>query len=150
MSGVLMTGALAACGGGQGGGEETATPTTTSEAPTGAPAETGSTEPEPTDTEESEPMPDDETTPRLDPSAGSDKSGPKSEMTIGGTVESGVESGCLILEHKGTVYGIFGEYDESVVYAGAEVTLHGHTDPGMMSFCQQGTPFVVEEAESAG
>jgi hypothetical protein len=48
------------------------------------------------------------------------------------------------------VYGIFGNFDTSVVYAGAEVTLHGKVDTGMMSTCQQGTPFVVEDAETAG
>ena len=94
-------------------------------------------------------MPD-ETTPYLDPSAGSTgKPGPSGEMTLTGTVESGVESGCLVIESEGTVYGIFGNYDESVVHAGARVTLSGHTDSGIMSVCQQGTPFVVEQARPA-
>lgn len=91
----------------------------------------------------------DEHTPYLDPSLGSDKPREGHELTITGTVESGVESGCLVIEHDGTVYGIFGDYDESVVYAGAEVTLRGYPDPTMMSFCQQGTPFVVQEAGAA-
>ncbi|RRS00069.1 hypothetical protein [Glycomyces terrestris] len=89
------------------------------------------------------------TSPSMEPSFDdSSKSG--SVTTITGTVESGVESGCLVLEFEGTVYGIYGSYDASVVYAGAEVTLHGVVDSGMMTTCQQGTPFVVSEAEAAG
>ena len=145
--GVLVAGlllaAIAACGSGEGGSEEgTSAAQTTSETPT--------TEipTEPSESEESR-MPD-ETTPFLDPSMGaSDKPGVNAETTISGTVESGVETGCLVLTYEGTVYGIYGDYDSSIVYAGAEVTLHGHLEPDMMSFCQQGTPFVVEEDESA-
>ncbi|GAB3221424.1 hypothetical protein GCM10027447_06930 [Glycomyces halotolerans] len=150
MAAGLLLAALVACGaGGNGADDESPSivvPTTGPVTDTAEPTE--SSEPEPTDAEESEPMPDE--TPYLDPSLGSDKPGSTSEMTITGTVESGVESGCLILDYKGTVYGIFGDYDKSVVYAGAEVELHGHLEPDMMSFCQQGTPFVVEEAESVG
>jgi hypothetical protein len=135
-AGGVLAAALAACGAGGGGGGETspsaASPSTAVEP----------TEPEVTD------MPDE--TPYLDPSMGTGSSDAKAEMTITGTVEAGVESGCLVMTYEGTVYGIFGRFDESIVHAGAEVTLHGHLDPGMMSFCQQGTPFVVEEAESAG
>jgi glutamate synthase domain-containing protein 3 len=54
-----------------------------------------------------------------------------------------------VLEHEGTVYGIFGNYDAAVVYAGATVTLQGTVDDGMMTTCQQGTPFVVEDAQSS-
>lgn len=143
---MIIAAALAACGSQEEPAEEDTV---------GSPTGTSSSEPSETPTaettapEEDTPMTE-ETTPYLDPSAGStDKPGSSSSMTITGTVESGVEAGCLILEHEGTVYGIFGEYDKSVVYAGAEVTLSGYTDSGMMSFCQQGTPFVVEEAESA-
>jgi hypothetical protein len=132
---------LAACGSGGGGSDDDSSAPSTSAAPT--------TSPETTANEES-PVPD-ETTPYLDPSLGdSSKPGSDAQTTISGTVESGVESGCLVLEHDGTVYGIFGNFDSSVVYAGAEVTLHGKVDTGMMSTCQQGTPFVVEDAETAG
>ncbi|MDN3240146.1 hypothetical protein [Glycomyces tritici] len=132
--GVLMVAVLAACGSGGGGSDgETSTPVISAE-PTSAP--------EPT---EESPVPE-ETTPYLDPSLG-DSSKPGSSMTISGTIEAGVESGCLVLEHEGTVYGIFGNFDSSVVYAGATVTLQGKVDDGMMSTCQQGTPFVVEDAQ---
>lgn len=139
--GAFLVAVLAACGSGGGGSDDDSSAPSTSAAPT--------TSPETTATEES-PVPD-ETTPYLDPSLGdSSKPGSDAQTTISGTVESGVESGCLVLEHDGTVYGIFGNFDSSVVYAGAEVTLHGKVDTGMMSTCQQGTPFVVEDAETAG
>ncbi|MCC3765824.1 hypothetical protein K3N28_22450 [Glycomyces sp. TRM65418] len=140
--GALLVTVLAACGSGGGGAADTAEPST-SAAPTAL-----SPSPEATVTEETT-VPD-ETTPYLDPSLGdSSKPGSASQTTISGTVEAGVESGCLVLEHDGTVYGIFGNYDSSIVYAGAKVTLHGQIDKGMMSTCQQGTPFVVEDAETA-
>ena len=145
-AGVLAAGmlaaALAACGPSRGDFDEgSGASETTAEAPTSEP------EADPSDSEEGE-MPD-QTTPFLDPSMG-DSDEPGAEMTISGTVEAGVESGCLVLTHDGTVYGIFGDYDEAVVYAGAEVTLHGRLDPGMLSYCQQGTAFVVEDAQTAG
>lgn len=141
--GALLLVVLAACGAGGGGSEDP------SETPTSVSPTEPTTSPEATATEET-PVPDD-TTPRLDPSSGdTSKPGADAQKTITGTIESGVESGCLVLEHGGTVYGIFGNYDSQVVYAGAEVTLHGKVDPNMMSTCQQGTPFVVEEAETAG
>lgn len=143
---MLVAGALAACGSQEEPAEQEETTVSPTEAASSEPSATPTAET--TAPEEDTPMPE-ETTPYLDPSAGSSDK-PTSSMTITGTVESGVEAGCLILEYDGTVYGIFGNYDRSVVYAGAEVTLSGYTDLGMMSFCQQGTPFVVEEAESAG
>lgn len=135
MFGALMLAALTACGAGGGGSDdETSTPSASAE-PTSAPEST-----------EESPVPE-ETTPYLDPSLG-DTTKPGSAITISGTVEAGVESGCLVLEHEGTVYGIFGDFDTSVVYAGAQVTLQGNVDDGMMSTCQQGTPFVVEDAQT--
>lgn len=133
--GAFMLAALTACGAGGGGSDdETSTPSASAE-PTSAPEST-----------EESPVPE-ESTPYLDPSLG-DTTKPGSATTISGTVEAGVESGCLVLEHDGTVYGIFGDFDTSVVYAGATVTLQGNVDDGMMSTCQQGTPFVVEDAQT--
>lgn len=133
--GALMLAVLTACGSGGGGSDdETSTPSASAE-PTTAPEST-----------EESPVPE-ETTPYLDPSLG-DTTKPGSAITISGTVEEGVESGCLVLEHEGTVYGLFGNFDTSVVYAGATVSLQGNVDDGMMSTCQQGTPFVVEDAQT--
>jgi hypothetical protein len=136
--GALLLSVLAACGAGDGGsGDESATPTS-STVPTTAPEST-----------EESPMPE-ETTPYLDPSLGDSSKPSSAQSTISGTVESGVEAGCLVLEHEGTVYGIYGSFDTAVVFAGASVTLHGKIENDMMTTCQQGTPFVVEEAEAAG
>ncbi|SDL55329.1 hypothetical protein SAMN05216298_4340 [Glycomyces sambucus] len=137
LTGGLLLAVLTGCGAdGSGSEDETsAAPTTASATPTDA-------------TTEESPVPDETTSfPPLDETS---KPGGGSATTITGTIESGVESGCLVLEFEGTVYGIFGSFDSSVVYAGAQVTLHGVVDTGMMSTCQQGTPFVVSEAETAG
>src|SRR5690606_24266064 len=89
VGGVLM-GALAARGAGGGGGGETS-PSTVS--PTAGPlTETVEpTEPEVTD------MPDE--TPYLGPSMGREHSDAKAAMTITGTVEAGVEAGCLVMAY---------------------------------------------------
>lgn len=145
LAGALLVAALAACGSGAPEDPQT-TPSAAESTDLASP--TPPLDPSPT---EETPVPDDETTPYLDPSLGeSSKAGSNSQTTITGTVKSGVEAGCLVLEHEGTVYGIYGRFDSSVVYAGAKVTLHGKIDTGMMTTCQQGTPFVVEDAESAG
>jgi hypothetical protein len=138
LTGGLMLASLTACGAGGSGSEDdpSATPTTA------VPSESS------TPTGEETTVPD--ISPSLEPSfEDSSKPGSASQTTITGTIASGVESGCLILEYDGTVYGIYGSYDSSIVYAGAEVTLHGVVDSGMMTTCQQGTPFVVSEAETA-
>lgn len=139
--GALLLASTAACGSSPEGDDET---------PTAPEATETVSAPKTSEPEEESPVPE-ETTPYLDPSLGEpSKSGSSSQTTITGTVKSGVEAGCLILEHDGTVYGIYGRFDSSVVFAGAEVTLYGKVDTGMMTTCQQGTPFVVEDAESAG
>ncbi|QSB04482.1 hypothetical protein [Natronoglycomyces albus] len=88
--------------------------------------------------------------PSIDPSDGisdgdsDDKS--TGATTISGTIEAGVEHGCLVMTAEdGVVYGLFGG-DEAVMQAGNDVTLHGEVDENVMSFCQQGTPFVVSQA----
>jgi hypothetical protein len=133
--GALMLAALTACGAGGGGSDDDTPAPATSAEPTTALESTEET-----------PVPE-ETTPYLDPSLG--ETTKPGALTISGTVEEGVEAGCLVLEYEGTVYGIFGNFDSAVVYAGASVTLQGKVDEGMMSTCQQGTPFVVEEAQTA-
>jgi len=66
-------------------------------------------------------------------------------QTITGTVASGVEPGCLVLESGGASYLLIfdDEAMRSDAPAGKKVTLVGQTAPDMMSTCQQGTPFVV-------
>jgi hypothetical protein len=62
-----------------------------------------------------------------------------------GTVAAGVEPNCLVLQdEKGSHLLLF---DESALRAqvkvGARVTLTGRSEPGQMSTCQQGVPFIV-------
>jgi hypothetical protein len=63
------------------------------------------------------------------------------DKTISGTITAGVEPGCLILDDHLLV--IRDAALKPVAVVGASVTATGHADPGMMTTCQQGTPFVV-------
>jgi hypothetical protein len=67
------------------------------------------------------------------------------EMTMSGTVQAGVEHGCLIMEAGGKTYLLVGG-DRSVVREGARITVRGRPNPGLMTTCQQGEPFEVAEA----
>ncbi|WP_455565816.1 hypothetical protein [Micromonospora wenchangensis] len=71
--------------------------------------------------------------PRLPPGPGA------TELT--GTVESGVEPGCLLLDGHQLVGG-----PTDVLVKGARVTVTGRAQPDLMSTCQQGVPFLVESA----
>jgi hypothetical protein len=76
-----------------------------------------------------------------------DKSAPGAAgaTTISGTVTAGVEPNCLLLTGAGT--------DHLLIFAdpamradaavGAKVTVTGQAQPGQMTTCQQGTPFLV-------
>jgi len=61
--------------------------------------------------------------------------------TISGTITAGVEPGCLLLDDHLLI--IKDTALESVAAVGAAVTATGHAEPGMMTTCQQGTPFIV-------
>jgi hypothetical protein len=52
-----------------------------------------------------------------------------------------VEPNCLLLDGYLLVGG-----PRDVLTAGARVTVTGRVEPGMMTTCQQGTPFTVETA----
>jgi hypothetical protein len=70
-----------------------------------------------------------------------------SSVTISGTVSAGVEPHCLILRDAAGSHSLY-FHDESLrplAPAGAKVTLIGHPEPGMMTTCQQGEPFIVTE-----
>ncbi|WP_281900501.1 hypothetical protein [Micromonospora humidisoli] len=71
--------------------------------------------------------------PRLPPGPGA------TELT--GTVEAGVEPGCLLLDGHQLVGG-----PTDVLVKGARVTVTGRAQPDLMSTCQQGVPFLVESA----
>jgi hypothetical protein len=93
--------------------------------------------------------------PGVDPSAGSDAvpipdadiSGtPKPGLaeTVTGVVSAGVEPNCLMLNATGGPYLLIVTGDMTkAVKVGASVSVTGRPEPGMITTCQQGTPFVV-------
>lgn len=70
---------------------------------------------------------------------------PGREITLEGVVQAGVEAGCLLLDTGGTQYLLLGG-DRTVLRAGQRVVVRGQTEAGVVTICQQGTPFVVAEA----
>lgn len=61
--------------------------------------------------------------------------------TISGTVTAGVEPGCLLVDDHLLIFE--DEKLKAAAQEGATVTVTGRTEPGMMTTCMQGTPFVV-------
>lgn len=133
---VSLAGALAL--GGCGSGSETPAGTTT--APTGTSSGTGeaSTTQAPPTTE----------TPVETPSAGR-----PTPVTMTGTVEDGVESGCQVFtdEATGETYSLAAPLPDTGtgVRDASRITVTGTVDPDMMSFCMQGPILVVTEATPA-
>ncbi|WP_030486724.1 hypothetical protein [Micromonospora chokoriensis] len=126
--------ALSACGS-QGVGGGTPTPT-----PTGAQPVTSQPTPDPT----APPSVVAPTTPfgPKTPKPGGPSTPPGvGATTLSGTVQSGVEPGCVLLDG----YLLLGGSPE-VLTPGARVEVTGRVEPGMMTTCQQGTPFVVTAA----
>jgi hypothetical protein len=84
------------------------------------------------------------------PSSSPSASPSASSQTITGTVSAGVEPHCLILRDAAGSHSLY-FHDESLrssAPAGSHVTLSGHPEPGMMTTCQQGEPFIVTAVRS--
>ncbi|MEV4707082.1 hypothetical protein [Actinoplanes sp. NPDC049316] len=64
-----------------------------------------------------------------------------STRTISGTITAGVEPGCLLLDDNLLI--IRDEKLRPAAKDGASVTVTGRSQPGMMTTCMQGTPFLV-------
>ncbi|RKN28321.1 hypothetical protein [Micromonospora musae] len=134
---LVAVAALSACGGQDGTGTTTTTPTATGAAPVTDQPATPST------------SPTDPATPRpaSTPPRGTIKPGgptlppPVGGTELTGTIVAGVEPNCLLLDGYLLIGG-----PRDVLAVGAEVTVSGRVQPGMMTTCQQGTPFVVEAA----
>ncbi|MFU8870642.1 hypothetical protein [Micromonospora sp. SL4-19] len=92
----------------------------------------------------SQPSPDPSLTP-TDPVSPT-KGGPSGAgtTTLTGTVQAGVEPNCLLLDGNLLVGG-----PRDVLKPGARVAVTGHSQPDLMTTCQQGTPFVVDTAKPA-
>lgn len=65
------------------------------------------------------------------------------EMTLTGQIVEGVEAGCRLLDDYLLLPGPGVSRDE--IRAGLTVTVRGRVERGMMTTCQQGTPFIVTE-----
>jgi hypothetical protein len=106
--------------------------------PAGSASPAASTSPAPPAAEPSAPEPSD-----AEPSA--EATSVPGGQTISGTVTAGVESNCLLLSGDGAAYLLI--FDDpamrSQAEVGASITVVGRADPGMVSTCQQGTPFLV-------
>lgn len=69
--------------------------------------------------------------------------------TITGTVTAGVEPNCLLVNDAAGSHLLV--FDDPAMRAdaavGSKVKISGRSEPGMMSTCQQGVPFVVTSVE---
>ncbi|WP_433129514.1 hypothetical protein ACQPWW_04830 [Micromonospora sp. CA-240977] len=126
--------ALSACGGEAApGGTPTSTPTETQPA-TSPPAPDPTSSPSIVD-----PAP---TTRPSSPKPGGPSTPPGVRATtLTGTVQGGVEPNCVLLDG----YLLLGG-PRDVLTPGTRVEVTGRAEPGMMTTCQQGTPFVVSNA----
>jgi hypothetical protein len=70
------------------------------------------------------------------------------EMTITGIPEEGVESGCVVMRSDDKLYLLLGG-DPQLLQSGRTVIVRGRPNPGLMTTCQQGTPFEVSEVRLA-
>lgn len=89
--------------------------------------------------------PSESVVPTVDPSDGITEDGKGDGVTtLSGTISKGVEAGCVLLVHDGVTYNLVGG-DKSLLAEGAEVEVTGAVAEGLMTTCQQGTPFKVDQ-----
>lgn len=70
--------------------------------------------------------------------------------SITGRVIEGVEAGCLLLRTPSGDYLLIATPAmRDRLQVSATATVRGYADPNMMTTCQQGTPFVVQEVVSS-
>lgn len=74
-------------------------------------------------------------------------SSPSPPTTISGQVVAGVEAGCLLLDTGTAEYLLVipGHVGRAAVRAGARLVVRGRVEPDLVSYCQQGIPFLVSE-----
>jgi hypothetical protein len=83
--------------------------------------------------------------PPPDPGAGKNTA---AEITLTGIPEEGVESGCVVMRSGEVLYNLIGG-DRATLMSGRTVVVRGRSEPGLMTTCQQGTPFRVSEVRLA-
>ena len=73
------------------------------------------------------------------------------ETTLTGTVTAGVEPNCLLLKDGSGDHLLITEDTKvkSALRPGAEVTVVGKSQPGLMTTCMQGEPFVVSSVAAS-
>jgi hypothetical protein len=67
------------------------------------------------------------------------------ETTLSGNLEEGVEAGCVVLRVGDKLYNLLGADPTRLRARGGPVTVKGKVATGIMTTCQQGTPFQVSE-----
>jgi hypothetical protein len=73
---------------------------------------------------------------------------PTGLVTLTGTLQDGVEPNCTLLNTPGKQYLLVGVKRAALPStAGATVTVIGTPDPGLVTTCQQGTPFRVSSVQ---
>ncbi|MEU4378948.1 hypothetical protein [Micromonospora echinofusca] len=140
VSALAVCVALSACGG-QGGAGDTPTPTPTGAQPVTSPPSPDPSIPGVTPTPGD---PVDPTGPALPPPprpSNAPTKPPTGGTTLTGTVTSGVEPNCLLLDNYLLVGG-----PRDLLKPGAKVTVTGRVQRDLLTTCQQGTPFLVETA----
>jgi hypothetical protein len=125
---VLVGGLLTACGAADEGSGDSAAPPEDSVSSSASPGADGSLPPGFT---ASPPV----------PSPSKFESG---EVTLTGKPQEGVEPGCLVMQSGGQSYLLLGG-DRKLLTSGRAVIVRGKPNPGLMTTCQQGTPFEVSE-----
>ena len=68
--------------------------------------------------------------------------------TVTGVVAAGVEAGCLLLETGSETLLLVGVRPEDAP-PGSRIRVTGSRNPGLMTTCQQGVPFQVEQVRPA-
>jgi hypothetical protein len=85
--------------------------------------------------------------PSTSPTSSTPSGSPSRPMTtLRGTVGPGVEGGCTILTAGDRVYELLGAPVKGL--RPGSVTVVGYVAEGVMTFCQQGTPFRVVEVRT--
>jgi hypothetical protein len=72
---------------------------------------------------------------------GTTKPPPGASKTLTGTITAGVEPNCLLLDDHLLIFE--DQALRSTAKEGATVTVTGRAEEGVMTTCQQGTPFIV-------
>ncbi|MFI5916595.1 hypothetical protein [Dactylosporangium sp. NPDC051541] len=86
--------------------------------------------------------------PSLSPAPSSSPGAGSAEVSLRGVVKDGVEPGCVLLATAEQETYLLVGGDKTALRTGTTVTVYGRPEPGLMSTCQQGTPFRVTRVEN--